>query len=139
MRGLDNGVVCIHCSPRSSSIRLWVLIVAMCRCMGAVRLGICSWMSLMCPPLSGMLLGSGVAGIVRLAEVSGAGDSCSVCLSMIGINWGWVCSVVSGTGKVTIWAFLFWYFQLCSRFWLMPLSLAILAMERPELSASCTR
>ena len=30
-------------------------------------------------------------------------------------------------------------FQLCKRFWLMPLSLAMLAIDRPETSASCTR
>ena len=30
-------------------------------------------------------------------------------------------------------------FQLCNRFWLMPLSLAMLAIDRPELIASWTR
>lgn len=50
MLWVDNGICkggLVHCSPRSRSIRLWVAIWLMCRCMGALRLGICSCMSLM--------------------------------------------------------------------------------------------
>ena len=44
-------------------------------------------------------------------------------------------------GIWSVWACLAFCsrFQLCNRFWLMPLSLAMLAIDRPELIASWTR
>ena len=45
------------------------------------------------------------------------------------------------TGSPSVWTCLAFCsrFQLCKRFWLMPLSLAMLAIDRPKLIASWTR
>ena len=120
----------VHCSPRSSSSRLSLSIWAIVSFMGiALWLGICNsipvrtdeltvlW-SLLCSWFGFGCIMTGMNVELLLVEL----------LSM-------------STGSPSVWTCLAFCsrFQLCKRFWLMPLSLAILAIDRPEISASCTR
>ena len=64
-------------------------------------------------------------------------------VTLIGMNVEWLLKTLLSmlAGSRSVWTFLAFCsrFQLCNRFWLMPLSLAMLAIDRPELIASCTR
>ena len=102
--------------------------------------------------MSGYHLNRGMVGGLRCIPVRT--DELDVMKSVICSRFGFGCTLTGMNVELLLEALLsmragsrsVWdcfplcsRFQLCNRFWLMPLSLAMLAIDRPETSASCTR